>query len=440
MRPLSCVLLLVASLAPALSGCSNTPTSPVDPSSQPHSSSALAKTTPLDQIPPGAVLTRDQLRDWSEIWDLVNIYYADPGFRGVDWAAVRKSVPLKIEAGLENDAFTELVNATLSPFKDCHVRYKPPELVRREASSGAQNFTGIGMSITRGTGEWIVVGMVFPGAPAERAGIASHDRILAIDGRTPLDPRGYPDVYRMRGPAGTSVRLRVASPGGEPCEVTIVREAVSTDSGLVYIRLLPRGETGRRRIVYAFLASIEEPEVDRLRAELARLSADAPLDGFILDLRSNLGGSYEAGASCIGLFQAGVDKSFRDRAGTVLVERASGDAVGNSRTLPLVVLVHNTTYSAAEMIAGTLQHTGRARLIGARTAGDTGTEFTYVLSGGGSISFTGDIYLLPDGSDPGWFGRGIAPDIEVPGSGWDEVTEEKDPAVAKAVEVLTGQP
>jgi carboxyl-terminal processing protease len=316
----------------------------------------------------------------------------------------------------------------------------PPELVRREGSSPASHFTGVGFTITRGMGEWGVVGTVFPGGPAERAGIASHDRILAIDGSTPLDARGYPDIYRTRGPAGTSVRLLVASPGGEPREITLVRAAVSADAGLMAARLLPREQTGGRRIAYALLSGILEPGVDRLRAEFSRLSADAPLDGFILDLRSNSGGTFVAEASCIGLFQGGVVGWFRNRAGTLYRERASGDAVGNSRTLPLVVLVHSTTYSAAEIIAGTLQHTGRARLIGARTAGDTGTDFTFVLAGGGSISFSGDIYLLPDRSDPGWFGRGITPDIEVPGSGWDEVTEKADPAVQKAIEVLTPSP
>jgi carboxyl-terminal processing protease len=401
---------------------------------------AVSKETPLDQIPIGAELTRAQLRDWSAIWDFVNERYADPGFRGVDWAAARKSVALKIEAGPDNDAFTALVDATLAPFRDSHARYLPPELVRREAVLAKQGITGVGMVITRGTGEWIVVVMALPGGPAERAGIASHDRILAIDGSTPLDARGYPDMYRMRGPAGTSVRLLVARPGGEPREITIVRAVVSADAGLVSVRLLPRGETGGRRIACALLPSIEEPGVDRLRAEFARLSADAPLDGFILDLRSNPGGTIEALSSCMGLFRGGVVGSFRNRTGAVFAPPAPGDAVGNSRALPLVVLVHSTTRSAAEMLAGTLQHTGRARLVGARTAGDTGSEFAFALAGGGSISFTGEIYLLPDGSDPGWFGRGITPDIEVPGSGWDEVTEEKDPAVVKAIEVLTRRP
>jgi carboxyl-terminal processing protease len=420
-------LLIVIAMSALVLSCAGAP-------------AAVSRKTPLDQIPTGSALTRAQLRDWSAIWDFVNERYADPGFRGVDWAAARKSVALKIEAGLDNAAFTALVNATLAPFRDSHARYMPPELVRREDSPSAQQITGVGIVMDHGIGEWIVVVMVLPGGPAERAGIASHDRILAIDGSTPLDASGYPDIYRMRGPAGTSVRLLVASPGGEPREITIVRAAVSADAGLVSVRLLPREQTGGRRIAYALLPSILEPGVDRLRAEFSHLSADAPLDGFILDLRSNAGGTLEAMASCIGLFQGGVDESFRNRAGTVRVERASGDAMGNSRVLPLVVLVDSTTYSAAEMIAGTLQHTGRAHLIGARTAGDTGTQYSYVLAGGGSISVTGDIYLLPDGSEPGWFGHGITPDIEVPGSAWDEVTAEKDPAVEKAIETLTLRP
>ncbi len=420
-------LLLLIAVSSALLSCAGAP-------------AAVSRKTPLAQIPPDAALTKSQLRDWSAIWDFVNEQYADPGFRGVDWAAAQKSVALKIEAGLNNDAFTALVNATLAPFKDIHTFYLPPEQVRREAVLAKQGIIGVGMVIARGTGEWGVVVTVFPGGPAERAGIASHDRILAIDDSTPLDARGNPDAYRIRGPAGSSVRLGVASPGAEPREITLVRTAVSAHVGLVVARLIPQEQTGGRRIAYALLASMVELGVNHLRTEFARLSAEAPLDGFILDLRPNSGGTFEALASCIGLFQGGVAGSLRNRTGAVFALPAPGDAVGNSRTLPLVVLVHETTLSAAEMIAGALQHIGRARLIGARTAGDTGSQFTYVLAGGGSINFTGESYLLPDGSDPGWFGRGIAPDIEVPGSGWDEVTEEDDPAVVKAIEVLTSRP
>jgi carboxyl-terminal processing protease len=197
---------------------------------------------------------------------------------------------------------------------------------------------------------------------------------------------------------------------------------------------------GGRRIGYALLASFAGPGADHLRAEFARLSADAPLDGFILDLRPNAGGYLDAMASCIGLFYGGKTGFIRLRAGAVLGLPPSGDAVGNSRVLPLAVLVHGTTHSAAEIMAGTLQNAGRTCLIGGRTAGDTGYPKEMALPGGGSISVTQGMYILPDGSDPGRIGRGIVPDFVVPGSGWDEVTVEEDPAIAKAIEVLTIHP
>jgi C-terminal processing protease CtpA/Prc len=75
------------------------------------------------------------------------------------------------------------VNEALAPFKDGHTRYTPPEQIRADALASAQGLTGIGMSLIRGAGEYAVVITVFPGGPAERAGIAGHDRILAIDGR-----------------------------------------------------------------------------------------------------------------------------------------------------------------------------------------------------------------------------------------------------------------
>jgi len=63
-----------------------------------------------------------------------------------------------------------------------------------------------------------------------------------------------------------------------------------------------------------------------------------------------------------------------------------------------------------------------------------------VLPGGGSIGVTQGMDILPDGSAPGRMGRGIVPDGVVPGSGWDEVKVEEDPAMARAIEVLTIHP
>jgi len=130
-------------------------------------------------------------------------------------------------------------------------------------------------------------------------------------------------------------------------------------------------------------------------------------------------------------------RGIRDRAGTMFAMPASGFPIGNSRILPLAVLVNDGTRSAAEMIAGAFQRAGGARLIEGRTAGDAGNLVEKELEGGGVIGVTGGTFILPDGSDPGWLGRGIVPDIVVPGSSWDEVTEKKDPALAKAIETHT---
>jgi carboxyl-terminal processing protease len=272
---------------------------------------------PLDRIADVSRLSQAQLHDWSTIWDFVNENFVDPGLRGVDWRTARKSVEKRIAAGLDNAAFTALVNETLSAFKDGHTRYTPPEQIRADAVFAEKGFTGVGMFLMRGEGEYAVVITVFPGGPAERAGIASHDRILAIDDRSPLDAAGNVDPYRIRGPTGSSVRLRIESPGGEPRDIFLVREPVSSELGLVVARLISPEQVGGRRLGYALLATINTIAVDHLRAEYARLSASAPLDGFILDLRANAGGSFEALASCTGLFYGGRTGTIRDRKSVV---------------------------------------------------------------------------------------------------------------------------
>lgn len=347
--------------------------------------------------------TAGQLQDWQTVWSAVNQNFHSASFNGVDWNSIQKEVVDRIKTGLSEEEFTALVDRTLALLKDGHTYYLDPEEADTMLRSlGDQNFTGLGLSVVKGNGNYAVIGVTFPGGPAEKAGLASHDRIHAIDGHPALGADGQPEVSRMRGPAGTKVTLLVSTPGGTMRELVLVRAQVDASAGAVKGRLLDG--TGGKRIGYILYAFMPGPRAgDLFRAEFSRLSKDSPLDGLVLDLRINIGGDLEAFSTSLGLFMEGTygKDQARERRFRMGYE-TSGTEQGNSRTVPLVVLVHKATASAAELMAGTLRFSGRARLAGQVTSGDTAGSFVLSLPGGGLASVGVAMFLHPDGSDPGW--------------------------------------
>jgi carboxyl-terminal processing protease len=174
-----------------------------------------------------------------------------------------------------------------------------------------------------------------------------------------------------------------------------------------------------------------------LRAEFSRLSMVGPHDGLVLDLRCNTGDNLEALSSSLGLFMEGIYGT--DQVREIRHRKryeTSGTGQGNSREVPLVVLMDKETASAGELMAGALQSVGQARLVGQRTADDTAWSYSFRLPGEGLVSVGVAMFLLPGGNDPGWYRQGIKPDWPVAGSDWDEIYGTRDPGLQKVVDLL----
>jgi carboxyl-terminal processing protease len=237
--------------------------------------------------------------------------------------------------------------------------------------------------------------------PADRAGLRSGDRILAIDGKllTPVDA----DVSApLRGPAGTKVRLRVVREGTpQPFDVTLVRETIRTSS--VRSRMLEPGFGFVR--VSSFQAATAADFVKAVDA----LQKDAPLRGLLVDLRSNPGGLL-VGAVQIAdeLLDKGGIVSTKGRA---LIGDSRFDATPGDRLkgAPVVLLVDAGSASAAEVLAGALHDNKRARVVGSRTFGKGSVQTLLPLDNGDSVKLTTARYYTPSGHSIQ--ARGIVPDV-----------------------------
>lgn len=249
----------------------------------------------------------------------------------------------------------------LAELDDPYSKAMPPaewEKFNRESRGEA---VGIGLEIAV-VSDQAVVGYVVPGGPADRARIRPGDRVIAIAGK-PVDPRRGGDAVErdLRGAAGGRITLELtARDGGDRRTVDAIREvyeAVQThgkwldrDQGVAVVRVA----AFRSGSAVSFLQVIEA-----LRAEgLRRL---------ILDLRFDRGGAFEPAVAVADQWlSSGVICRTR---GENRGETYSADAPAPLAGLPTVILVNGTTASAAEVLAGALQDTHSALLVGETTYG-----------------------------------------------------------------------
>jgi len=406
------------------------------PAQMPADVLAAATTTPYPTATPPAITPVDaettarQLQVFSGLWNAVNDHYVYTDFRGRDWNAIGSIYEQHIQNGLTDDDFYAAMQTLLNELGDGHSYYQSPaQVVADEAAFAGQNtFVGVGglflpiLSVNRAA-----VISVFPGSPAAEAGLLPHDSILSVDGGPIRDEFGR---SRTRGPEGSLVVLTVQRPGEAARDVTLTRRRVA---GALPIDacLVPN-----TRIAYILVPTfLDETIPDQIRAALAAMTAGGALDGLILDNRVNGGGSGQVSQAVMSLFVGGLQGHFVSREGSEPLELQPED-IGGSQTVPMVILVDVDTVSYAEILSGVLRLAGRAQIVGGRTLGNVEQLRRYDFDDG-SRAWIASATFEPLGQAAGvWEDTGIIPDVNIP-TRWDLFTEAADPALAKAVELLT---
>jgi len=295
------------------------------------------------------------------------------------------------------DGMTEAVGDT------GHTSFMTPEERAARSNDLSGKYVGIGVRIdTAEDGLPLIVG-VFKGSPAEGAGLATGDEIVAVDGKATTGHAIDEIVGWVRGEAGSTVKVTVR-PGakGAEREVSMVRADVAVAP--VSWTMVPGTRTAFIR-----LDQFSAGAADNLKSVLGE-ARKAGADRLILDLRGNPGGYVNEADAVASQFL---------KSGTVFIERAAdGHETTHSVTpggfatdLPLVVLVDGGTASSSEIVSGALQDAGRAQIVGIKTFG-TGTVLgEFVLSDGSALRVGTVEWLTPEGRRI-WH-EGITPDVVV---------------------------
>jgi carboxyl-terminal processing protease len=265
-------------------------------------------------------------------------------------------------------------------------------------------------------------------SPAEEAGILTGDIVLTIDG-TPLDGLTVDGARdKIRGPKGTVVTLSIQRGSAAPQSFTITRDVVQTKE--VDSRVLAGGSVGYVG-VEGFSDAAAEDVVTALKEHLA-----AGRTKVVLDLRGNPGGYVTAARKIASQFMAsGVVFYEQDSKGTQVATNAQGDGVATDPALRVVVLIDGGSASASEIVAGALQDSKRATLVGQQSFGKGTVQQWQELTGeGGAFKLTIARWLTPDKR---WIHKvGLTPDVLVTLP--DPVPAGTDPTLDKALEVLVG--
>jgi carboxyl-terminal processing protease len=369
----------------------------------------------------------DQLKILRDIGDIVEEVYVYPDFNGRDWSEIESRYQAMIEAGLATDAFYIEMQNTINELQDEHSFFLSPldvELSEAELK-GENNFVGIGIfgetDLERGQ---VVVISIFPESAAEYAGIEAHDRILLVDSRPVLSG----DHNRLRGPECSGAVITVQSPGQEPRQVMLVRHAMQANLR-IDARLVPT--TDGSRIGYIFIPTFFDETIPQ-QIEQA-LNDFGPLDGLILDVRMNSGGSSSVANPILAFFTAGRLGQFVSRTASRTLD-IEANPIQNSQTVPLVVMVGEDTISYGEIFAGILRDSRGAKITGRTSLGNVELLRGYDFRDGSQLWIASEMFF-PAHTDENWEDTGIVPDVEAFAE-WDTFTFETDPALLAAVELL----
>ncbi len=288
---------------------------------------------------------------------------------------------------------------------DPHTLLFPPKPASRFTDELEGEFFGIGAYLSQEDGV-VKIDRVMPGRPAEKAGIRNGDKIVRVDGEKTAGLSLSESVTRIKGPRGTKVVLTIEREGKEePFDITVIRD-------LVRIEVLQAYRKGD--IAYVRLDEFNKNADKMLRDVLYKWERDTknPVMGLVLDLRFNGGGRLDKAKIISDLFLAADKEIVR----TVSKGRKPQSQYSNQNNItildvPMLVLVSESSASAAEILAGSLQQNNRAVILGNTSYGKGSVQQYRPLQNKSIFKFTVQEYQLKDGISIQ--GTGIVPDVKL---------------------------
>jgi carboxyl-terminal processing protease len=341
--------------------------------------------------------------------------------------------------GLSADARAALATGMAESVHEQHTHYLPQATMQRFLATvgGGQQAIGLGVRLSADPPGLIVA--VAPEGPAARAGLQPGDVILNADGRDLANADTPTLSSALTGPQGSVVNLSIDR-GNGPQPIVVTR-------GPYYFpplesRVLQEG-VGYLRLSDFVISGTSLPNGTEVLADLDRRLDELDaynVQGLILDLRGNGGGSVQTADSILGRFLPETARSVHefDQRGHEAYDLASGRL--HPRQVPMAVLINAGSASASEVTAAALRDAHRAVLVGQRTAGAVAASELLPLPGGGGLQIAVAAARAPE-SGADLDGVGVTPDITVADTRTlADYRSGRDPQLEAAVQALAQAP
>jgi len=283
---------------------------------------------------------------------------------------------------------------------------------------------GIGAELTI-QNQALTIVSVLRDTPAEKAGLRPNDIIFKIDDEITSDMTLPSAIQKIRGKAGTIVKLTILRKGDpKPFDVSIKRANIQIAS-------VSYNELGNG-IHYIVLNHFSDKTSDELNEVIQKILLKDP-KGIILDLRSNGGGYLDIAVDILSDFIKGKKTVVYIHKRGAENEPMQTDGSSRLADIPAVVLINGGSASASEIVAGAFQDLNRGILIGERSFGKGSVQEYEKFKDGSSLRITIAKWLTPNKKDIDEVG--IKPDIEVKLTE-DDYKNKRDPQLDEAVKYL----
>lgn len=359
-------------------------------------------------------------------------------------------------------AIDGMIGGFVNKLGDPHTVYMDKKQAKAFGEHMQGNFVGIGAQV-KPVAAGLKLEIVIPGSPAEKAGLIDGDVVTAIDGVATKALDLGAAIDRLRGPAGSEVKVRVMRLGRP---VTVVRAEIKTPDLF--------GKMAAPGIGYVYFSQFGPTTDERLFAKIDELKASGAT-GLIIDLRGNSGGLVTSAESIGSEFLQDRDVITKTKRQGKLATTAVTDGPGRYYGMRLAFILNGYSASASEILAAGLQEHGKAIVVGSVSYGKGSFQVAIptlvpVFSPGGvSARYDGTITKVTEG---GWYtphdrsvqgeydpvtkrnipgSGGVKPDVAVTMSGDEEMSAMesiflqmngrpasgvKDAALDKAIEAL----
>lgn len=332
-----------------------------------------------------------------------------------------------------DDVLDKTLNAMLATY-DPHSNYYPPiDAIELNRQTTLQ-LEGIGVSIRpeRGNEDYTKIETIVEGGPASKSGqVKSGDRIIGVaqEGEKMVDVIGWASseiVGLIRGKRGTKVTLKLLGAGASMSQarnVTLVRDVIQEEDAGVRSRTVEVTRDGKKHVlgvieIPSFYFDYRSRRAGQQYRSVSEDTANAfealkakKVEGIIIDLRNDPGGSLEEVARMLGqVIKSGPVVQIRDGNGNVSVFE-DNDGGQQIYTGPLAVLVNLASASASEIYSAAIQDYERGIIIGSTTTGKGTAQVQLDTLAYGQATLTQrKFYRITGGSTQN---KGVVPDIKL---------------------------